>query len=650
MLLARPAAIFVLALLLASGASAATRAEFSTSLSTPQSLHGFLLRADERPQDTFTRTPSFAWRPVAGVNRYEFQLATARGFGSGALLARKTTRAPAVSLAISLPWITGTPYSLYARVRGLAPNGRTTPWSPLYGFNMRWTNLPAPLDAAPGLIRWTAVDGATAYQVWYLEPKKIFKTQTTVADEREYYTFHDSVSWNGTVHWRIRAVRALYGNVHNGLPVTSYGPWSSVYTSTNSPLVTGSLTGAETISDSISDAATPAAHHVMPGFSFSGNTALDGTQAELYRVYVATDRDCVNIVFRGAIVGGPAYAPRWNGTLGLPSDMTQLADRTTFLPTGSEGLTSMADGTPVVANENAEPSDTAIASGEDDSPANGDTDTLPADAKVEGPAPKFPQATLAVDKANVGPPVDLWDTDWPTGRYYWTVVPVGASVKTTLSTTLAATATGGATTITVATGDQLAVGDVLMIGTGPAQETVTVVSAVGSSVTVSPALKNSHGLGDTVVRSGGSLTYKDLELPQDACAAGRILSFGKTGEPALASSGNRPFASGLSPTGRLTAASTSRPSFYGVPLVAWEPVLAASAYEVQWSKTRYPFVTTATPILTYGTSATLPLTPGRWWYRVRGINLELPAGARAMAWSNALPVRVAKPTFRIVKK
>jgi len=650
MLLARPAAIVVLALLLASGAGAATRAQSSTSLPAPHGLHGFLLRADEPAQDTFSRTPSFAWRPVAGTNRYEFQLASARGFGSGALLARKTTHAPAVSLAISLPWITGTPYSLYARVRGLAPNGRTTPWSQLFGFNMRWTNLPTPLAAAPGLIRWTPVDGATAYQVWYLEPKTIFKTQTTVADEREYYTLHDSVTWDGTIHWRIRAVRALYGNVHNGLPVASYGPWSSVYTSTNSPLASGSLTGLETISDSISTAATPAAHHVMPGFSFTGNAGVDGTPAELYRVYVATDRDCVNIVYRGAIVGGAAYAPRWNGTLGLPSTMGQLADRTRFLSPGSEGSPSMADDTPVVANENVEPSGTAITSGEDDSSANGDTDTPPADANAVAPIPKFPPATLAVDKSSVGPPVDLWDTDWPTGRYYWTVVPVAIYVKTTLSTTLTATASTGSTTISVAAGDQLAVGDVLLIGQGPAQETVTVVSAEGSSVTVSPALKNSHGLGDSVVRSGGALSYKDLELPQDACAAGRVLSFGKTSEPALASSGNMPFASGLSPTGRLTAASSSRPSFYGAPLVAWQPVLAASAYEVQWSKTRYPFVTAATPILTYGTSTILPLTPGKWWYRVRGINLELPAGARAMAWSNALPIVLAKPTFRIVKK
>src|SRR5215213_5116703 len=230
MLLARPAVVAGLALLVASGAGAATRSESATSLAAPKGVHGFLLRADEAARDTFTRTPSFAWRPVAGVKRYEFQLATAGTFSSGALLARKTTRAPAISLALALPWMTGTPYSLYARVRGIAPNGTATSWSEPFGFNMRWTTLPAPLGAAPGLIRWTPVDGATGYQVWFLEPDTIFRTQTTVADEREYYTFHRDPTWTGTVHWRIRPIRALYGldvdRARNGLPATSYGPWS----------------------------------------------------------------------------------------------------------------------------------------------------------------------------------------------------------------------------------------------------------------------------------------------------------------------------------------------------------------------------------------------------------------------------------------
>src|SRR5262249_23994172 len=154
----------------------------------------------------------------------------------------------------------------------------------------------------------------------------------------------------------------------------------------------------------------------MPAFTFSGDTSLDGDQAELYRVYVATDKDCVNIVYRGAVVGSPAYAPRWNGTLDLPKKQAQLADaRTKFLPDGNEGDTSMSDGPPVTANQAVPPDGTgAIKGGEDDPPANGHPappppGTTPTPA-TQATAP--PQATPPVDKADVGPPVDLWDTDW----------------------------------------------------------------------------------------------------------------------------------------------------------------------------------------------------------------------------------------------
>jgi hypothetical protein len=664
----RLAATVFLSLLIVSGATAATRSQTASTatLAAPLDVRGFLLRADEPSTDTFTRTPSFAWKPVAGAKRYEFQLSTARTFASGALLARKSIVTPAVSLSIALPWISGTPYSLYARARGIAPDGTAGPWSTLFGFNMRWSNMPTPLAAPSGLVRWTAVDGATSYEVWFLDAKSIFRTQTNVADEREYYTFHQGSSWTGVVHWRIRAVRTLYGlgangTARNGLPATSAGPWSPTYTSTNSAFATKSaLTAVETISDTTSTGAAPAAHHLMPAFVYSGDTGVEGLQTDLYRVYVATDRDCVNIVFKGAVTGGPAYAPRWAGTLALPQDFaTWTAATKEYAKFGSEGLTTMADDTVVVPNEVQSPSAASISSGEDDSPSNPDTgsttDAGAATTTTAAPATavaSFPPATLVVDAADVGPPIDLWDTDWPTGRYFWTVVPVGTFTKPSFTSTLGASASALATTVTVNEGDKLVAGDVLTLGTGPALESVTVVSTSGSVVTIAPALKNAHGAGDTVFRAGGALTHKDLELPQDACNAGRVLSFGKTSETALAASGNAnaPFASGLSPTGKLVSATTPKPSFYGSPLVSWEPALAASAYEVQWSKTKYPFTTQTTPILTYGTSAVLPLTAGTWYYRVRGINLTLPVGARAMAWSPAQPVVVAKPKFKIVTK
>ena len=90
------------------------------------------------------------------------------------------------------------------------------------------------------------------------------------------------------------------------------------------------------------------------------------------------------------------------------------------------------------------------------------------------------------------------------------------------------------------------------------------------------------------------------------------------------------------------------PSFYGSPLAAWLPALGADQYQVQWSKSRYPWRKEGEK-LTYATSALLPLSPGRWFYRVRGINFSLPGTARAMTWSAPVGLRVTKPTFAIVR-
>ncbi len=665
-------AVLLVMLVVASGATAATRsgAVATGSLAAPQDLHGFLLRADEPSADTFTRTPSFAWKPVPGAVRYQFELATARTFASGAIVTRETNlTSPTASLRVALPWISGTPYSVYAHVRGIAPDGSTGAWSEVFGFNMRWSSMPTPLSAPPGLLRWTTVDGATEYNVWLLDANKIITSQSNVADEREYYTFHQEARYSGTVHWRIRAVRALYGlsltgRQKNGVPVVTYGPWSPVYTATNPTFASGELKAFETISDATSTAAKPAAHHLMPAFVFQGNTGLDGTPTELYRVYVSTDRDCVNVVYRGAIVGGPAYAPRKTGTISLPSDVTSLtADRSLYLTDGGEGATYTADGVHNDPNEELPPDASPLTSGEEDSPATDPAAGAPATGATGGTggtggtgatggttgtaAPGI--ATLPADGIQFGPPTDLWDTDWPSGRYYWTVVPVAEVTSDPFNTTLGQTVLDGAAAIVVGGASQLVTGDQLQIGTGANQESVTVISITDSSVSIAPSLKFAHGAGERVARIGGSIQYRDLELPQDACAAGRVLTFGKTSEPALTrSNGVTPFASGLSTDGKLTSASSGKPVFYGAPVVNWQPALSASAYEVQWSKTPYPFKPAATPVMTYATSTVLPLTPGNWWYRVRGLNLALPAGARAMSWSDPVGLVVAKPTFKVV--
>ncbi|HSB40075.1 MAG TPA: hypothetical protein VLD13_13385, partial [Gaiellaceae bacterium] len=444
---ARLAVAFLAALAVAAPAREALAAR-------PTNLHAFALRADEPVVHTFSRTPSFAWNPVPGAKAYQFELSTSRTFSdSGTVWSAKGLTTPAVSVPISLPWMTGNPYSLYAHVRASTRKG-VTAWSAPFGFNMRWTAVPAPLTPAyPGLLRWSTVPGANAYMVWLVDAGKWFTTRSNMADEREYYTFHQGAPFTSAVHWRVRPVRWLYGASANGIPSVSYGPWSPLYTSVNPPFSTGPLKALATVSKVVSDATHTNTHEVMPGFVYQGNTSIWNTKDELYRVEVFTDEDCLNAVFRGAITGAPAYVPRPTGPLGLPTDISGVAaDRTVFLTDGQEPDSFTFEHIKVKTNE------MDVAAGP---PSGGQTGLLPGQV-VQGAK------------------VDLWDSNWAGGRYYWTVMPVNMVRAADLSTTLTAAALSGDATITVANATGLVAGDTLKVG---ASEIVVVQSVAGNVIT-----------------------------------------------------------------------------------------------------------------------------------------------------------------------
>jgi hypothetical protein len=543
----------------------------NAGVAAPAGLKPFLLRADEAPTHTFPRTPSFAWKPVRGAVRYEFELATKRKFTEGTMIWRnETLKVPTAAIPVALPWMTGSPYALWAHVRAVTRKG-VTKWSAPFGFNMRWTNLPEAQVSQPGLVRWSTVEGATGYQVWFLGPRKRIATKTNVADEREHWTFHQQPSWTGIVRWRVRAIRSKLGLTLNGMPAVSYGPWSQIYVELNPPVSVANMS----LSAMTSDAhwSQPAPFRLMPGLSYGGNLALrdefqPGMPRELYRTYISTDVDCVNIVYKGSIVGSPAWAPRLTGPLVLPTSFaaiekirgTEQVPGKYLVGDGKQGETTYAvDHAKVHENESRTEAAPSTGSGETGGTPPSDED------KAEAAA--------------LSPPlVDLWDNGWPEHRYYLTVVPVGI-----------------------------------------------------------------FDFDDD-----GTVEYWDTELPQDVCAAGRVFQFGKVSEAVVATSGAAPYVSGLSTNGRLFTAKRAKPSVYGVPLVAWKPALGADSYELQWSKRAYPWVKVGS-LETPSTSATLPLTPGRWYYRVRGISLALPAGGRQMSWSDAVALRVAKPTFKIVR-
>jgi hypothetical protein len=602
MSLLRVALIPLAALALVAPAQAAT-----TALKAPTGMRAFL--ADQQTGATFSRTPSFAWKPVKGAAKYEFALSTSPLFASSGLVWDDATlTTPVAAVPISLPWITGSPHSLYARVRALNAGGSVGPWSSSFGFDVRWSGdgIPSPLPAANGLIRWTPIDGATSYQIWYLNTNimgsgksKIFSTTTNVADQREYYAFHPSASFISTVYWRVRAVRRTDFTPTNQLPAVSYGPWSPVYASVNSAFQTGIFSGLSTIAEPAVPGHDPMqdGYQLTPGFLFNGNAGF-GPEAELARVYVFSDADCVNPVFRGAAVGSPAYAPRSSGPLKLPANTDELGVARLYnLGDGSEKSLT-AEGAEVKPTEGLPPStftatylnqtpsagagssgDSSSSSSSTSSPASGGGSASSSSAGIV-----FPSSLAAV-----GSPINLWDTNWPTGRYYWAVVPVYWAVE------------------------------------------------------VDPLAPPSSSGSQKIV-------FFDGEVPQDECTALRSGSFGKASEAAGAGDpiSGTPYVWGLSPTGTLRAATTRKPKVYGAPLAAWEPALGAAAYEVQWSKTAYPWRPQGN-LFTFSTATTLQLKPGTWHYRVRGIDLSLPTGAAQMTWSNKIAIVVAKPKFKLVR-
>ena len=663
------AVLVSLALVPTAGASSHAR-----RLAAPSGLSAFAKYPGDTPTRVFSRTPAFAWRPVAGAARYELVLSTSSlSATSGIVWDDSSLTSPAAAVPIALPWITGNPYSVYARVRAITANGSVGKWSNGYGFTMRWPDVPQQLSAPAGLLRWTTVDGATAYDVAFenmdvnnTRKSKIVRTTTNVMDEREYYTFHQTPSFTGTVLWRVRAVRQVYGAAANGLPATTYGPWSPEYTSTNPTFTSGAFANLETISDSTSTKAKPAAHHVMPAFSWTGDTGASGFADELYRVYVFTDRDCLNVVFKSAIVGSPAYAPRSQGALDLPKDASGIVNfRTKFLPNGKQPASFTKDGEDATPTEDLDPSvfTPQVSAGTTGSTTTGSTGTGSTGTGSTGtgtgtttggdPSTQsgktsssftFPTSITAASS-----PIDLWDTDWPSSRYYWTVVPVFELMPDVTTTWVASSVVPGSPTIAVTDVSAFKVGDLLQIGLGPNLETAKIKSIAGNVLTLENALVLSHTAGEEVARMTGTVEYYDDELAQDACAAGRIASFGRVTEPSVTSaSGHVPYAAGLSPSGRLVAASRPHPTFYGAPLVSWAPAQGATAYEVQWSKRGYPWRAAADPLYTFSTSASLPLKPGTWYYRVRGIDLALPTGAQQMAWSDPVAIVVAKPRFSVL--
>src|SRR5262249_26077718 len=86
------------------------------------------------------------------------------------------------------------------------------------------------------------------------------------------------------------------------------------------------------VSDQTSPAGTTNVHGIVPGYTFTPGFDLTKSFVQpLYRVVITTDSQCVNVVFRGSIVGSPPYSPPFRGPFLLPAPGKQTIAVSEFM-------------------------------------------------------------------------------------------------------------------------------------------------------------------------------------------------------------------------------------------------------------------------------------------------------------------------------
>src|SRR5262245_34846964 len=198
----------------------------SQTLAAPSRLQAFQLRVGDAKAASFSRTPSFAWNPVRGAVRYQFELSATKRFraGNAVIWSGKPVITPATAVPVSLPWLKNRP--LFWRVRAFG-GGAVSGWSTSAAFRLRADAAPSRLGSRAGYVRWSSVAGANGYEVSFPNLGKVVSTTSTVADLRDYA----GAGAPPKVIWRVRAVRNLRGSDKRMLPARSFGPWSRTYAS-----------------------------------------------------------------------------------------------------------------------------------------------------------------------------------------------------------------------------------------------------------------------------------------------------------------------------------------------------------------------------------------------------------------------------------
>ena len=355
----------------------------------------------------------------------------------------------------------------------------------------------------------------------------------------------------------------------------------------------------------------------MPAFVYSGNTSIWNTTQELYRVYVFTDQDCLNTVFRGAVVGSP-------GLRAAPDRPARPADRRhrdhgsperATSPTGREPDSYTAD---YIVGEDATRSDVSRGTA----------------ATAGTPASRRPRSSTRRQGRPLGQrlvrrPLLL---DGHAGRR--------RARQRAVTTTLAQRGhCAGDTTITVANGTGIVAGDALTRRFPAGENADREVASSGNSITLGPPA-SAPSTAPAKSRPRGRRSH----LPRGGADPGRLRRRPPAELRQVERAGRhrperRPYASGLSPDGQARRrAGRPRRRFYGQPLVAWQPAAAPDSTRCSGARSSTRGRRRA-PSSPGATSLTLPLSPGTWYYRVRGLDFLMAGSKPQMSWSDPVAAR-----------